>query len=149
MTSVPERSRWRQATNSRPLFVALGITGGDVREGFASYRVDPVDLLDGGEGAVDSLAITTAADQCLVTAASTLVVQGREEMNGTAEMNLTYLAEPRGAVIVEGTVVHKGSHLCVITVEAKDEAGTVIATGRGSYAIRPLNSGARRSEAGA
>ncbi len=139
MVQVPERSRWVQAMNARPLFIALGITGDDVREGFAGYRVAP---LRGGDGAVDSLAVTTAADQCLVTAASTLVVQGREEMNGTAEMNLTYVAEPRGAVIVEGTVVDKGAHLCVITVEVRDEAGTLIATGRGTYAIRPLKAGA-------
>ena len=135
MPSVPDRSQWVRATNSRPLFVALGITGDDVSEGAARYRIDPV---EGGGGVVDTLAITTAADQCLVTAASTLIEQGREEMNGTAEMNLTYVAQPQGAVIVEGTVVHKGSHLAVITVEAKDETGAIIATGRGSYAIRPL-----------
>lgn len=146
MVQIPERSRWVQATNARPLFIALGITGDDVREGFARYRVAP---LEGGDGAVDTLAVTTAADQCLVTAASTLVVQGREEMNGTAEMNLTYVAQPRGAVTVEGTVVDKGSHLCVITVQVRDEAGALIATGRGTYAIRPLKPGAARSGAGA
>ena len=136
MPSVPDRSQWVQATNSRPLFVALGITGDDVSEGAARYRVDPI---EGDGGVVDTLAITTAADQCLVTAASTLIEQGREEMNGTAEKNLTYVAEPQGAVIVEGTVVHKGSHLTVITVEAMDQAGAIVATGRGSYAIRPLH----------
>jgi acyl-coenzyme A thioesterase PaaI-like protein len=146
MASVPERSRWVASTNSRPLFVALGITGDDVAEGFARYRVDP---MEGGDGVVDTLAITTAADQCLVTAASTLIEQGREEMNGTAEMNITYVAEPQGAVMVEGTVLHRGSHLTVITVEAKDEAGAVVAAGRGSYAIRPLNSSQGTSGAGA
>ena len=104
MVQIPERSRWVQATNARPLFIALGITGDDVREGFARYRVAP---LDGGDGAVDTLAVTTAADQCLVTAASTLVVQGREEMNGTAEMNLTYVAEPRGAVAMAKAYITK------------------------------------------
>ncbi len=138
MAPVPERARWVQSTSSQPLLMALGIRGDDVREGFARYRVDPV---SGGDGAVDGFAITAAADQCLVTAASTLVVPGREQMNGTAEMNITYLGEPRGAVIVDGTVVHKGSHLCVIAVEARDETGAVIATGRGSYSIRPQQAG--------
>lgn len=137
MMPTPPRDRWVAAQSSRPLHVALGITGDDVGEGFARYRVEALEAGAAEDGTVSNLALTTAADLALVTAVSTLIEDGREAMNGTAEMNVTYVAKPRGAVTVEGRVLHKGPRLAVITVEALDESGALVATGRGTYSIRP------------
>jgi len=41
-------------------------------------------------------------------------------------------------VIVDSHVLHKGERVSVMTVEARDEAGAMVATGRGTYSIRPL-----------
>lgn len=137
MTPTPRRGPWVAAQANRPLYVALGISGEEVGEGFARYRVE---ALRGGaapDGTVSNLAVTTAADQALVTAVSTMIEDGREAMNGTAEMTLTYVAKPQGAVTVESRVLHKGRRLAVMTVEALDESGALVATGRGTYSIRP------------
>ncbi len=136
--AVPPRDRWIEGIASRPLFAALGITGDNVGEGYARYRVSPLRAGAAEDGTVSTLAITTAADQALVAAISTLIVDGKEAMNGTAEMSITYLARATGAVVVDSRVLHKGERVSVMTVEARDESGAMVATGRGTYSIRPL-----------
>ncbi len=137
MATTPPHESWFRGSNRRPLFQALGMRAEDISEGYARYRVEPVPASVDGDGLLDSLAITTAADQAVVACASTVIDPRREAMNGTAEMNVTYVAKPRGAVTVEGRVLHKGPRLAVITVEALDESGALVATGRGTYSIRP------------
>lgn len=122
------------------LHAALGIEVESVRDGVAVYRCTRVAAseagIDGGGGAVSSFVVTTAADLALVSAVSSAIDQRREVMNGTAEMNLTYLALPRGEVSVRGEVLERGDAMAVVDVVASDDDGTVIARGRGTYAIR-------------
>lgn len=132
MTPAPPRDPWVRQWASQPLNRALGILGDDVGEGYVRFRIEPA-----ADGAVDGLAITTAADLCVVAAAGTVADPQREEMNGTAEMNLTYAAPPRGAVTVSGRVLHHASHLAIVELEALDQDGALVAKGRGSYALRP------------
>jgi acyl-coenzyme A thioesterase PaaI-like protein len=92
--------------------------------------------IDGGSAGISSFVVTTAADLALVSAVSSAIDHSREVMNGTAEMNLTYLALPRGEVSVRGEVLERGYAMAVVDVVASDEDGAVIARGRGTYAIR-------------
>lgn len=123
------------------LHAALGIEVESVRDGVAVYRCTSVPAseagIDGGHaGAVSSFVVTTAADLALVSAVSSAIDHRREVMNGTAEMNLTYLALPRGEVSVRGEVLERGDAMAIVDVVASDDDGTVIARGRGTYAIR-------------
>ena len=140
---APPVEQWRERTDAQPLNRALGVRAEEIAEGFARYRVVRVpgsaagiDGNDAREG-VSSFAITTAADLALVSAVSTTVQAGRDVMNGTAEMNLTYVAQPSGEVVVTATVVHRGALLAVVDVRIEGDDGAPIAYGRGSYAIRP------------
>lgn len=137
MTPVPVREAWVRQWSSQALNRALGILGDDVGEGYVRFRIEPAP-----DGAVDGLAITTAADLCVVAAAGTVADPAREEMNGTAEMNLTFAEPPRGAVTVSGRVLHRSSHLAIVDLEALDQDGALVAKGRGSYSLRPRD-GAR------
>ena len=122
----------------RPLNRALGIVSEQSGGGYARFRIEPAPASADGAGSVHSFAITTAMDLCVIAAVVTAIERGREETNGTAEMNITYLRAPEGAVTVSGRVLDKGSHLVVVDLDAHDAAGRHIAKGRGSYAIRPL-----------
>ena len=124
-----------------PLHAALGIEVDSVGGGVAIYRVTRVPAsqagIDGGAArAVSSFAVTTAADLALVSAVSSAIDHTREVMNGTAEMNLTYLALPSGEVTVRGAVLDRGEGMAVVDVVASDDDGVVVARGRGTYAIR-------------
>ena len=127
------------------LHAELGIEVDSVRDGVAVYRVTCVPAseagIDGGAaGAVSSFVVTTAADLALVSAVSSAIDHRREEMNGTAEMNLTYVALPRGEVSVRCEVLERNASMAIVEVVANDEDGSVVARGRGTYAIRQLAS---------
>lgn len=142
--ATPDVERWRRATQSRPLNRVLGIHAEERGEGFTQYRVVPVeatnDGLDGAEpgAGVSSFAITTAVDSALVEAASSTIDPTKEAMNGTAELNLTFVAHPRGAVTLRADVVHRGPTLRVATVDVVDEHGQRVAFCRSTYAVRPV-----------
>ncbi|MPZ99572.1 MAG: hypothetical protein GEU80_09610 [Dehalococcoidia bacterium] len=146
---APPVEQWRERTDAQPLNRALGLRAEEIAEGFTRYRVVRVPGsaagIDGNEApeGVSTFAITTAADLALVSAVSTTVQSGRDVMNGTAEMNLTYVAQPLGEAVVTATVVHRGALLAVVDVRVEDDEGAPIAYGRGSYAIRPADGAPR------
>ena len=142
--AAPDIERWRRATQSRPLNRLLGMEAGERGEGFTQYRVVPVeansDGLDGAEpgAGVSTFAITTAVDIALVEAVSSTVDSARQAMNGTAELNLTFVAHPRGAVTLRAEVVYRGPAIRVATVDVTDEDGRRVAFCRSTYAVRPV-----------
>ena len=143
MTLVPPREQWARSSDSRPLSRALGLHAEDIGEGWARFRVDAVEASADGGGSVHSFATTVAADLCLVAAASTTIDRERE-MNGTAEMNLTYVRSPCGGALVTGQVLHRAPHLAIVDLEVRDQSGELVAKGRGSYSVRPLEPGTER-----
>ncbi len=140
--AAPDIERWRDATQARPLNRVLGIRAEERGEGFTQYRVVPVeansDGLDGNApgGGVSTFAITTAVDSALTEAVSSTVDSATERMNGTAELNLTFVAHPRGAVTLRADVVHRGPGLRVATGEVTDESGQRVAFCRCTYVVR-------------
>ena len=144
MTLVPPREQWARSSDSRPLSGALGLHAEDIGEGWARFRVDAVEASADGDGSVHSFAITVAADLCLLAAASTTIDREREDLNGTAEMNLTYVRSPRSGALVTGRVLHRAPHLAIVDLEVRERSGELVAKGRGSYSVRPLEPGAER-----
>ena len=125
----------------RGLHTALGIELDSVGGGVAVYRATRVPAseagIDGGSAdAVSSFVVSTVADLALVSAVASAIDHKREAMNGTAEMNLTYLTLPRGEVSVRAAVLERDESMAIVEIVARDEDGSVIARGRGTYAIR-------------
>lgn len=136
-----------------PLHRLLGIRSDERGAGFVQYRVVPAPGSEGhadgtlraavmsgdaeGEAGVSTFAITTAVDIAVVDAVSTVIDRRRVSMNGTAELNLTYVDVPRGEARVRATVLHCAERVAAIEARVTDARGMVIAFGRGTYSLRP------------
>ncbi len=144
MAPAQPREQWAAAFDGRPLNRALGIRARHIEAGTVELVVEPSEANAGISefDAAFGFALTVAADLALVGAASTSVDLAREEMNGTAELNLTYVDAPLGPVGVRGTVIHRAAQLALVEIELRDAAGGLVAKGRGSYAIRQKRLGA-------
>ena len=131
-----------------PLHRLLGIRADQRGDGFVQYRVVPAPgsagradgavraATDDGPG-VSTFAITTAVDIAVVDAVGTVINRRTVSMNGTAELNLTYVDAPHGEATVRATVLHCGERVAAVEARVTDARGTTIAFGRGTYSLRP------------
>lgn len=133
---VPDRAEWVTASQQRPLLRVLGIVGHDVGEGWCDYRVTPTAASGDGRGSVASFATTIAADMGVLVAATSTLDTDFEENNGTAELNMTFVAPPEGALLVHCEVASAAPQMRVILATVRDERGVITAHGRGTYAVR-------------
>ena len=86
-----------------------------------------------GQVAPTTFALTAAVDITLVRAVST-TVQPPQEMNGTAELNVTYLRPPNGTAQVHCEVMGLSETVRLVDFTVRDSDG-VLARGRGTYAV--------------
>lgn len=130
-----------------PLHRLLGIRADQRGDGFVQYRVVPAPGsaagADGlpraaaGDRGVSTFAITTAVDIAVVDAVGTVIDRRAVTMNGTAELNLTYVDAPHGEATVRATVLHCGARVAAVEARVTDARGITIAFGRGTYSLRP------------
>jgi acyl-coenzyme A thioesterase PaaI-like protein len=113
-----------------PLHRLTGLANGCAADGRAACEVRPMS----GETAPTSFALTTAVDILLVRAAATTVTP-QEEMNGTAELNVTYTRPAVGTALVEAHEVGRASSMRVMEFSVSDAEGA-FAFGRSTYAVR-------------
>jgi acyl-coenzyme A thioesterase PaaI-like protein len=126
-----------------PLRHLLGIHPERRGAGWVQYRVArPPGSAGQPDGPLATFAITTAVDLAIVDAVSTAIDPGEVSMNGTAELNLTYVAAPRGDVTVRATVLHRGDRIVVVEARVTDGHGDAVAVGRGTYSLRPRGAAA-------
>ena len=127
--------RWRpnedQAISSdgRALDRLFGIVGSRASKGRAECDVEAGD----GEAAPTTFALTTAVDILLVRAAAT-TVGPPQEMNGTAELNVTYLRSPTGIAHVDCEVTGRSPTMRLVDFTVRDAEGE-LARGRSTYAV--------------
>jgi acyl-coenzyme A thioesterase PaaI-like protein len=133
---IPDLDAWIAASEQRPLLRVLGIHAHGIGEGWAEYRVMPTPASEDGRGSVASFATTVAADMGVLVAATTTVDTDVEENSGTAELNMTYVNAPVGAVLVHCEVATEAPRSRVVIATVTDDNGTVIGHGRGTYAVR-------------
>ena len=114
-----------------PLHRLMGLARERAADGRAACEVRPAP----GETAPSSFALTTAVDILLVRAAATSVTPPQEEMNGTAELNVTYTRAAVGTALVEAHVVGRSSSMRVLEFTVSDAQGP-LAFGRSTYAVR-------------
>jgi acyl-coenzyme A thioesterase PaaI-like protein len=108
----------------------LGIVAGTAGDGRAHCEV----VATHGDDAPTTFAITSAVDIALVRAAATTVAPP-EEMNGTAELNVSYLRPPAGTARVACEVVGRSPTMRLVEFTVADEGGE-FARGRSTYAVR-------------
>ncbi len=118
--------------NARRLDTAMGIVPGGAKDGRATSEVRGI----AGEAAPSTFALTTAVDIALVRAAAT-TVEPPQQMNGTAELNVTYLRAATGPAQVACTVVGQTSTMRLVEFTVAD-AGGELARGRSTYAVRTV-----------
>ncbi|MDA0352198.1 MAG: hypothetical protein O3A10_08310 [Chloroflexi bacterium] len=131
--SAPQHSesRWNQpiSQDDRPLNQLMGIVAGRAADGRADCDVEA----GPGEATPTTFALTTAVDIALVRAGATTVAPP-EEMNGTAELNVTYLRAARGTAHVACQVVGRSPTTRLVEFTVSDAAGE-FARGRSTYAV--------------
>jgi acyl-coenzyme A thioesterase PaaI-like protein len=120
----------------RALLRVLGIRGHAIGEGWAEYRIEATPASSDGRGSVASFATTIAADMGVLNAATTTIDTDVEENNGTAELNMTFVEPPQGALLVRCEVGSVAPLMRVVLATVTDERGTLTAHGRGTYAVR-------------
>lgn len=132
MAEDAESSGWGFSVgdDDRPLNRLLGIVDGDAADGRATCDVEA----GPGDQAPTTFAITSAVDIALVRAASTTVAPP-EEMNGTAELNVSYLRPASGRAQVSCHVVGRSPTARLVEFSVADAAGE-FARGRSTYAVR-------------
>ena len=134
---VPNIDEWIEASQRRALLRVLGVRGSGIGEGWAEYTVVPTEASTDGRGSVSSFAATIAADMGVLAAATTTLDTAIEENNGTAELSLTHVLPPTGALLVRCEVAGAGPYMRVVQMTVRDERGVVTAHGRATYAVRP------------
>lgn len=115
--------------NARRLDQLMGIEAAGAADGRATSAVHGI----AGEDAPSTFALTTAVDIALVRAAAT-TVKPPQEMNGTAELNVTYLRAAVGTATVECQVVGQTSTVRLVEFAVSDRDGE-LARGRSTYAV--------------
>jgi len=116
--------------DGRALNRLMGIVASSAADGRARCDVEAT----GDEATPSTFAITTAVDIALVRAASTTVAPP-EEMNGTAELNVSYLRTPTSTAHVSCEVIGRSATSRLVEFAVADDAGE-FARGRSTYAVR-------------
>jgi acyl-coenzyme A thioesterase PaaI-like protein len=106
-------------------------------EGHARFVIDlPFgDVRDQDEDFLHA-ALSYAVDVAALAAVLARVDPEREQPNGTAALHLNVVGTPRGAVTVDGRVVHWEVPSALLEVVATDSEGRLIAQGLSPYSLR-------------
>jgi uncharacterized protein (TIGR00369 family) len=129
-----QAARWRE----NPLHAYLGLDLEEQNDGYCRVVLHTGPQTRGGVGgSVHGGIMATLVDIATMTAVASVVDHRAEEMNGTAELNISYLRPALGAIVVaEGRVLKKGKTLVVVDVDCSDGKGRLFAKGRAQYALR-------------
>ncbi len=135
---VPEIDDWRRRWQ-RPILQRLGISGDTVERGYARMRVDRPE--DADELLLRS-SLTIAADLAAISAVTSQLEDGVQLANGTAELHLSYVDPPGGAlpdaVEVSARVANWADYATHLEVEARAPGGELLARGLTTYSLRPV-----------
>ncbi len=112
----------------------------EVERGLTIFRLPITDAVRGGVGnGVHGGVIAALVDIGLVSAVLSACRQSNE-MRGTAELNISYLRPAQGkALIARTTILKKGRSLAVGDIDVENDAGVLVAKGRGTYALGQHN----------
>lgn len=127
----------KRSFDANPLHRYLGIELEAQQDGYCRIVLTPNEHTPGGvAGSVHGGILATMVDVATLGAVAS-AVGPREQMNGTAELNISYLRPALSKrVVAEGRLLKKGRTLAVVDVDISDGQGRLFAKGRVQYALR-------------
>jgi uncharacterized protein (TIGR00369 family) len=140
----------RRFQASNPFHALIGVELVERGEGRARCRLPMSEKVKGGvAGSVHGGVLSALIDIATLAAISSVVDHAREQMAGTAELNVSFLRPALGeAVYAEARVLKKGRQLVVVDIDLTDPDGRLVAKGRVNYALRPGGVPHDRDQAG-
>lgn len=133
----PASADWLARWRGEPLHEFLGLELEAQRDGYCRIVLPIGQRTRGGVGgSVHGGILATLVDIVTIGAVAS-AIGPNDLMNGTAELNISYLRPTLGArVVADGRVLKKGRSLAVVDAECSDGAGRLFAKGRAQYALR-------------
>ncbi|GEM_PF-515759 len=133
----PVSAEWLTRWRAEPLHAFLDLTLEAQRDGYCRIVLRMGPRTRGGVGgSVHGGILATLVDIVTIGAVAS-AIGPNDVMNGTAELNISYLRPALGALVVaEGRVLKQGRSLAVVDADCSDGAGRLFARGRAQYALR-------------
>jgi len=130
------RRRWADQPFNKYLGLRLDEQGG----GSCRISMRPTEQTPRGAGNGLHGGILASLVDIAALAAIASAIGPNDIMNGTAELNISYLRPAAGdLVITEATVLKKGRSLVAVDVDISDGRGRLFSKGRVQYALRQRN----------
>jgi acyl-CoA thioesterase len=122
---------------ANPFHRYLGLEIEEQRDGYSRLVLTPSERTLGGVGgSVHGGILATLVDIAAINAVASATGPD-EQMNGTAELNISYLRPALGSIVVaEGRLLKKGRTLAVVDCDISDGKGRLFAKGRVQYALK-------------
>ncbi len=135
--------REMQAMNDAPYARHLGIRITDVSEGYAKVIMDTAaPYFDNRFGVVHGGGICSIIDVAASMAVRTTVLPGQR--TATIGLGVDFMAGAKGKeVVAEGRITRRGATLGFVDVMVRDEDGTPVAKGAGTFMIFRMEEGTR------
>lgn len=114
-------------------FLGIRVVESDAGRGKAVMPVRR-EFLHGG-GVVQGGLIVTLADHCIYLAVRSVMKEGETAL--TVELKVNFIAPAAGGELTaEAGIVSRGNRIVVGEVDVRDDAGTLIARGLGTWIVR-------------
>ena len=121
-------------TSIGPLAEALHITNAGAQEGRATYRLQVAPDILNPHGVLHGAAVYTMVDYSMGGATMSVLPQG--EICATIEIKISYLASVRGGTLTADTkIIKRGRQIVFLESHVSDDAGKLVATATGSFAV--------------
>jgi acyl-CoA thioesterase len=137
MNMTPPQGTFFERFDDLPFHRYLGLTLAEHRDGYARLRLTITEQTPTGVGgSVNGGVIATLVDMAALPAVFSGMREGSTPA-GTADLQVTYLRQARGAWLdAEATVIKRGRQLCVVEVSVRNDHAALCARGRVLYALR-------------
>lgn len=115
----------------------LGLTLVEHKADYARLRMNVGETTPKGiDGSVNGGALASMIDMAVLPAVFTGMAEGTLP-GGTADLQVTYLRQAKGAWLeAEAVVLKRGRNLCTVEVSVRNDAGVLCSKGRVLYALR-------------
>ncbi len=123
-------------TSISPLADQLHITNAGANDGHAVYRLHVAPELLNPHGVLHGGAVYVMVDYSMGGAVMSVLPPG--DITATIEIKISYLAGVRGGVLTADTqIIKRGRRVMFLESKVTDEAGKLVATASGSFAVIP------------
>ena len=125
-------------TSIGPLAEILGITNDGAQDGRARYRLMVMPATLNPHGVLHGGAVYVMVDYSMGGATMSVLPPG--DICATIEIKMSYLASVRGGTLTADTqIIKQGRRVVFLESRVTDEAGKLVATATGSFAVIPAS----------